>query len=93
LIEGVEQAEFSRKLATIEQDVGINIHLTDCILKDLDRRTLDLAFKKYAFKSLMSKLDEIFGKVPSLHNSHQLDMFLKEMKYYVGVYKMYENSK
>ena len=51
MIEGVEQAEFSRKLATIEQDVGINIHLTDCILKDLDRRTLDLAFKKYAFKS------------------------------------------
>ncbi|HQA87811.1 MAG TPA: DNA polymerase I [Candidatus Dojkabacteria bacterium] len=77
LIEGVEQAEFSRKLATIEQNVDIDIHLTDCILKDLDRRTLDLTFKKYAFKSLMSKLDEIFGKVPSLHNSHQLDMFSK----------------
>jgi hypothetical protein len=25
----------------------------------------------------MSKLDEIFGKAPSLHNSHQLDMFSK----------------
>lgn len=77
LVEGVEQAEFSRKLASIERNVNTDIHLTDCILKDLDRRVLDFTFKKYAFKSLMNRLDEIFGKVSSMHGSHQLDMFSK----------------
>jgi DNA polymerase I len=75
IAEGIEQAEFSRQLATIERNVGINIHLTDCILKDFDRKLVDFTFKKYAFKSLKRRLDDIFGKQVSSTHSSQLDMF------------------
>jgi DNA polymerase-1 len=75
LVEGVEQAEFSKQLATIERDVGLDIHLTDCILKDLDRKLLNFTFKKYSFKSLLKKLDDIFGKEEVISDYSQLDMF------------------
>ncbi len=75
ITEGIEQAEFSRELATIDKDVSIDIHLTECILKDLDRSLLNFTFKKYAFKSLMRKLDEIFGKFEESKDTSQLDMF------------------
>jgi len=78
IAEGVEQAEFSRQLATIERNVDIDVRLTDCILKDLDRRLLDFTFKKYAFKSLLGKLDDIFGKEIQPSNVSQLDMFVGE---------------
>ena len=78
IAEGIEQAEFSRKLATISTDVDMDVHLTDCILKNLDRGLLDSTFKKYAFKSLMSRLDEIFGKEILPTNTSQLDMFGRE---------------
>jgi DNA polymerase I len=82
LVEGIEQAEFSRQLATIDKNVDLDIHLTDCILKDLDRKTLDSAFKKYAFKSIMKKLDDIFGKEQIVSNISQLDMFNSSTKEY-----------
>ncbi len=75
LTEGVEQAEFSKQLATIEKDVGLDIYLTDCLLKDLDRKLLNFTFKKYAFKSLVGRLDDIFGKHFTEPNISQLDMF------------------
>ncbi len=77
IAEGIEQAEFSRQLATIERDVGIDIHLTDCLLADLDRRALNQTFKKYAFKSLMKRLDEILGKETLSTSQSQLDMFVE----------------
>ncbi len=83
IAEGIEQAEFSRQLATIDKDVDIDIHLTDCILKNLDRRILDSTFKKYSFKSLMGRLDEIFGKEILPSNTSQLDMFGREEKEYI----------
>jgi len=75
LTEGIEQAEFSRKLAEIDKNVDIDIHLTDCVLQDLDRGVLNSTFKKYAFKSLIKKLDDIFGKEEISKNGSQLDMF------------------
>ncbi|HNW23311.1 MAG TPA: DNA polymerase I [Candidatus Dojkabacteria bacterium] len=78
IAEGIEQAEFSRELAKIDRDVDVKVHLTDCILKDLDRNQLDFTFRKYAFKSLMSRLDDIFGKNIKSKNMSQLDMFSKE---------------
>jgi len=77
IAEGIEQAEFSRQLATIERDIHTDVHLTDCILRDLDRKLLDFTFKKYAFKSLMGRLDDIFGKELESKNTSQLDMFGK----------------
>ncbi len=38
LKEGIEQAEMSRKLATIEQNVDLNIHLEDCLMRDFDKK-------------------------------------------------------
>ncbi len=75
LVEGIEQAEFSRQLATIDRDVDIDIHMTDCILQNLDRKILNQTFKKYSFKSLSRKLDDIFGKEEVVSNFSQLDMF------------------
>lgn len=75
LVEGVEQAEFSKQLATIDSDVAIDIHMTDCILKNLDRKLLSHTFKKYAFRSLIKKLDNIFGKEEILADYSQLEMF------------------
>jgi len=75
LVEGIEQAEFSRELATIDRDVSIDIHLSDCLLRDLDRRVLNSTFKKYSFKSLIKKLDDIFGKEEEVTNYSQLGMF------------------
>ena len=80
IAEGIEQAEFSRELAEIDRNVDIDIHLTDCILKDLDRGALNSTFKKYAFKSLIKKLDGIFGKEESSKNGSQLDMFNSNAK-------------
>jgi DNA polymerase-1 len=75
--ESIEQAEFSRKLATIETEMKLDIHLTNCVLKDFDRNKLIYTFKRYNFKSLLPKLDELFGKVEVSVNSNgsQLGMF------------------
>lgn len=75
-IESVEQAEFSRELASIDTDMSLDIHLTSCKLEDFDRNKLTYTFKRYNFKSLLPKLDQLFGKTEvSVKNGTQLDMF------------------
>jgi len=79
--ESIEQAEFSRKLARIETDMSLDIHLTNCMLEDFDRNKLIYTFKRYNFKSLLSKLDELFGKAQyEVNNGSQLDMFNSDEK-------------
>jgi DNA polymerase-1 len=79
--ESIEQAEFSRKLAKIETNMKLDIHLTDCILEDFDRNKLMYTFKRYNFKSLLPKLDELFGKAQyEVSNGTQLDMFNSDKK-------------
>ncbi|KUK76151.1 MAG: DNA polymerase I, partial [candidate division WS6 bacterium 34_10] len=75
--ESIEQAEFSKKLAKIDTEMSLDIHLTDCILEDFDRNKLMYTFKRYNFKSLLPKLDELFGKaqVDVSSNGSQLGMF------------------
>lgn len=75
--EGVEQAEFSKELATIDQNVDIAVQLEDCLLRDFDRDSVVGVFKKFAFRSLISKLDDVFGIVESRTNIAQLDMFIE----------------
>ena len=75
LAESVEQAEFSKKLATIETNMRLDLNLTDCVLKDFDRSKLTYTFKRYAFRSLISKLDDLFGKEEVDSPTSQLDMF------------------
>jgi DNA polymerase-1 len=75
--ESIEQAEFSRKLAKIDTDMNLDIHLTDCVLEDFDRNKLMYTFKRYNFKSLLPKLDDLFGKAEISVNSNgsQLGIF------------------
>ncbi len=74
LMEGVEQAEMSRKLATIEQNVDLNIHLEDCLMRDFDKKEVLEVFHKYAFKSLIKKIDSLKEDEKS-NVSTQLDIF------------------
>jgi DNA polymerase-1 len=74
--ESIEQAEFSRKLAKIDTEMSLDIHLEGCKLEDFDRNKLIYTFKRYNFKSLLPKLDELFGKAEvDVKNGTQLDMF------------------
>ena len=97
--EGAEQAEFSRELAKINTEMNLDIHLTDCILKDFDRNKLTYTFKRYNFKSLLPKLDELFGKAEvDVKDGIQLDIFNgdKENQYewsnYEGIKDKIEES-
>jgi len=74
LREGVEQAEMSRNLAEIEQEVDVTIHLEDCLLRDFDKRKVLELFKEFSFKSLISRLDEIESNENNNLTS-QLDIF------------------
>jgi DNA polymerase-1 len=74
LTEGVEQAELSRKLAKIEQEVGLDVHLEESLMRDFDKNRVLEIFKKYAFKSLIPRLDEIKGSEKGSYSS-QLDIF------------------
>jgi DNA polymerase I len=79
LMEGVEQAELSRKLAKIEQEVGVSIHLQECLLRDFDKKKVLEIFKEYSFKSLIPKLEEVGGNEEATSTS-QLDIFNSSSK-------------
>lgn len=72
--EGIEQAEMSRMLATIEQNMSVEVHLEACRTKDFDRGNVLEIFKRFSFRSLMSKLDDLFGKEDQT-SSPQLSIF------------------
>ncbi len=74
LKEGIEQAELSRKLATIDQNVEVAVHLQDCLMRDFDKREVLQVFHKYAFKSLLKKVDKLKEDEKS-EISLQLDIF------------------
>lgn len=74
LREGIEQAELSRKLATIEQNVDINIKLEDCLMRDFNKPEVLEVFHKYAFRSLITRLDKLKEDERSQITT-QLDIF------------------
>ncbi|MGI6423361.1 MAG: DNA polymerase I [Candidatus Dojkabacteria bacterium] len=74
LREGIEQAEMSKKLATIEQNVDLNIYLEDCLMRDFDKKEVLQVFHKYAFKSLIKKIDNL-KEDEKEKLSTQLDIF------------------
>ncbi len=72
--EGIEQAELSRMLAKIDQDMDINVLLESCLMRDFDRGNVLEIFKRFSFRSLMIKLDDLFGKEEQ-SSSPQLSIF------------------
>jgi DNA polymerase-1 len=57
-----EQAALAKKLATIVTDSPIQFDLTKCAVSDFDLKALRNAFAQQGFKSLLARLDTIFGK-------------------------------
>ncbi|MGI6484677.1 MAG: DNA polymerase I [Candidatus Dojkabacteria bacterium] len=74
LREGIEQAEMSRKLATIEQNVDIDVKLEGCLLRDFNKSEVLEVFHKYAFRSLIKKIDKLKEEERAAVST-QLDIF------------------
>ncbi len=72
--EGIEQAEMSKMLATIEQYMHVDIRLEACRTKDFERSNVLEIFKKFSFRSLMNSIDTLFGKEVQ-SSSPQLSIF------------------
>lgn len=97
LLEGVEQAELSKKLARIDSSVDINIPLESSVLEDFNRDEVLGIFKKFGFKSLISKLSEI-DSIDLEERGDQLDIFSTASSQPVdwegseGLEEVFENS-
>lgn len=74
LREGVEQAEMSRRLAKIDQNVDIQIKLENCLLRDFNKSEVLEVFHKYSFRSLITKIDKL-KKDEQKSITTQLDIF------------------
>lgn len=70
--EGAEQAGFSKDLATIKTDVDLDVRLEQCLFRDFDENELLYTFKKFEFRSLVSKIPK---SVNGGGNGAQLGMF------------------
>lgn len=68
LIESKDMAFLSKKLATIDTDVDINLAYDDCKVKDVNLKELYLLFKKLEFNKFMQKYD--FSSVEDIENLH-----------------------
>jgi DNA polymerase-1 len=60
-----EQAALAKKLATIVTDSPIQFDLMKCDRVDFNLSALREEFRKQSFKSLLTRLDTIFGKDPT----------------------------
>lgn len=58
-----EQAALAKKLAAIITDAPVQFDINTCKTSDFDIMSLREAFEEHEFKSLLTKLDSMFGKV------------------------------
>lgn len=58
--ENAEQAKLSKTLATIDRFAPITLHLEDTQTHDFDRPTVLKAFQELGFRSLVTRLNEVF---------------------------------
>ncbi|MDA1168925.1 MAG: DNA polymerase I [bacterium] len=74
-----EDAFFSRKLATINQDVDVEIKLEDALFEAYDEKTVRELFQKLGFRSLVSRLPESeLGFQPTLTTQEGQEIVLPE---------------
>ncbi|HET7737866.1 MAG TPA: 5'-3' exonuclease H3TH domain-containing protein, partial [Tepidiformaceae bacterium] len=64
LIEGEEQARFSKKLATIVTDLPVDFDLEACRVGDYDRDRVVALFRELEFRTLIVRLPEVIGGDP-----------------------------
>jgi DNA polymerase-1 len=72
LREGYEQAEFSKDLATINREVDLQLELESCLLSDFNENEVIEIFKKFEFRSLITKMPKSSNIQPK---GGQIDMF------------------
>lgn len=87
--EGLEQAEFSRELATIKGDVDLDLKLEDCLLLDFDEAEVLEVFRKFEFKSLVSRIPKSINGNGGA-NGEQLGMFSQQEAVGEGVVSLVE---
>lgn len=77
LVEGVEQAEFSKDLATIFTEVPVDFKLEDCLTRDFKYSDVIELFGKFQFRSLVDRIPESGNEKIVVKNSElgQIDMF------------------
>ncbi|HSX08716.1 MAG TPA: 5'-3' exonuclease H3TH domain-containing protein [Candidatus Saccharimonadales bacterium] len=68
-----EQAVLAKQLATIVTNAPIQFDLTKCSREDFDIKALREEFKKQNFKSLLARLDAIFGKDTTMESNQGKD--------------------
>lgn len=61
LEDGKEDAFKSRELTRLREDVPIKFYLEDCRVKSFDPKSARKTFEELGFKSLVKRLDEIYG--------------------------------
>ncbi len=74
LREGIEQAEFSKQLATVFCDIELSLGLNSCLMTDFDSSELVSMFSRFNFKSLVNKIPKS-SRTKIEYDINQLDMF------------------
>jgi DNA polymerase-1 len=64
LIEHREDAERSKKLATIERDLELDVDLAQTLADPPDRATMGELFRRFEFRGLLRRIDELEAAVP-----------------------------
>ena len=64
LIEHREEAERSKKLATIERDLPLDVDLAKALADPPDRATMGELFRRFEFRGLLRRIDELEAAVP-----------------------------
>ncbi|MCA9375048.1 hypothetical protein KC622_01815, partial [Candidatus Dojkabacteria bacterium] len=73
--EGVEQAQMSKELATIDTNVDISLSLESCLMKDFNRSDVISIFERFQFRSLINKIPESAENSHSKKSNDQLSIF------------------
>jgi DNA polymerase-1 len=63
LIAGQESAFLSKKLATIQRDVPVELDLDACVAEDFERGKVESLFRELEFASAIKQLDKLFPEV------------------------------
>ncbi|HEY6055380.1 MAG TPA: DNA polymerase I, partial [Gaiellaceae bacterium] len=65
ILEHAEQARVSKQLATMRRDLEIDCDPSQLVLAPPDRSTLKEMFRRYEFRALLGRVDELDAAVPS----------------------------
>jgi DNA polymerase-1 len=65
ILEHAEQARISKQLATMRRDLEIDCDPTDLVLAPPDRTQLKEMFRRYEFRNLLNRVDELDAALPA----------------------------